>query len=421
VWNGSVSGAQGVWQARSSADIPQWDTGEDKAMAQSSTPDLAALVSRLSAAPPHQLVDEAFDVLSRDLGVHACSVLLADYSESQLEPVGGHRGYAPAGRQEVDRTPAGGALRHQRPVVVPVDGQVVSYLPVSVRAERLGVLEVRTDQHLSPGQLKYLSSVALVLGCQIQTARRYTDRFERIRRRRDLTLPAEMQWLILPALSYNCDHYAVAGSLEPAYEIGGDSFDYAADPEHLTLVFTDAMGRGLQAALMGTLAITAMRNTRRRGGGLVEQVQDASSGLHEHFPSEGFVTASTMQIDLATGRGMAVNAGHQLPLLLRDGSIRNLSLAADLPLGLFEDARYRSQPVTLEPGDRLLLYSDGVSEARPEGGEMFGEKRVRRCLREGTDLTASELVRQLTQSVRSHRADELKDDATAVCLDWHGA
>jgi serine phosphatase RsbU (regulator of sigma subunit) len=389
-------------------------------MVKSSAPDLAALVNRLSAAPPHKLVDEAFDALSRDLGVRACSVLLADYSESRLEPVGGHRGYAPTRGLELTRIPADGALRDQRPVVVPGDGLVVSYLPVSVRAERLGVLEVRTDQQLSPGELDYLSSVAQVLGCQIQSAGRYTDRFERIRRRRDLTLPAEMQWLILPALSYTCDQYAVAGSLEPAYEIGGDSFDYAADPEHLTLAFTDAMGRGMQAALMGTVAVTAMRNTRRRGGGLVEQVQDASRNLHEHFPSEGFVTASTLQIDLTTGRGMAVNAGHQLPLLLRDGSVRDLRLAADLPLGLFEDAPYRSQPVTLKPGDRLLLYSDGVSEARPDDGEMFGEKRVRRCLQESTDLTASELVRHLTQLVRSHRTGELKDDATAVCLDWYG-
>ena len=132
-------------------------------MAQS-TPDLAALVSRLSAAPPYQLVDETFDALRRDLGVHACSVLLADYTESQLEPVGGHRGYTLTDRSEMARRPARGALRDQRPVVVPGDGQVVSYLPVSVRAERLGVLEVHTDQHPSPGELDYLSSVALVLG-----------------------------------------------------------------------------------------------------------------------------------------------------------------------------------------------------------------------------------------------------------------
>ena len=128
---------------------------------------------------------------------------------------------------------------------------------------------------------------------------------------------------------------------------------------------------------MGTLAITAMRNTRRRGGGLLEQVQDASRHLHEHFPSEGFVTASTLQIDLATGRGMAVNAGHQLRSCYATGPVHDLRLEANLPLGLFDDTQYHIQQLELQaprPTPALQRWCQRGT-ARRRG--MFGEERVR--------------------------------------------
>lgn len=110
-----------------------------------------------------------------------------------------------------------------------------------------------------------LRDAARVLAHVLASARRYTDRFEKLRRRKDLGLAAEIQWELLPVLAYELPGFAIAGALEPTYDIGGDTFDYAVSASQLTITITDAVGHGLRAALLGSLAVTAMRNSRRCG------------------------------------------------------------------------------------------------------------------------------------------------------------
>ena len=160
----------------------------------------------------------------------------------------------------------------------------------------------------------------------------------------------------------------VAGTVEPAYDVGGDTFDYAAQPEALTVSVTDAVGHGLQAALLAGLTVAALRNARRRQAGLLEQASHANRALHQQFGGERFVTGQVLRLDVPGGTGAVVNAGHPLPRLVRSGRVEPIELDADLPLGVDPDAVYQVQRLTLEPGDRLVLLSDGVLEATPEGG-----------------------------------------------------
>jgi len=251
-------------------------------------------------------------------------------------------------------------------------------------------------------------------------ARRYTDRFERIRRRRDLELAAEIQWELLPVLAYDDAQFSVAGSLEPAYEIGGDTFDYAVAADTVTMSVTDAMGHGLRAAMLGSLAVTAMRNRRRRGDGVVQQVEKASEHLLEQFGGEQYVTGLVLMVDVASGAAVAVNAGHPPPILLHAGRVSVVPVNPNQPMGLFAGTVYRPDRLQLEVGDRLLLFSDGVTEARPVGGDAFGARQLGQLLRETAQRSPAEVVRLLTGAVIDHRAGQLADDATAVCLDWHG-
>jgi serine phosphatase RsbU (regulator of sigma subunit) len=115
---------------------------------------------------------------------------------------------------------------------------------------------------------------------------------------------------------------------------------------------------------------------------------------------------------------VVVNAGHQRPILLRRGAVQLIEIAPDLPLGIFGDTAYRSHHVSVEPGDRLLLLSDGLSDARPVGGAPFGDTRLAELLLASGDLQPPEVVRLLTKAAIDHRAGQLQDDATAVCLDW---
>src|SRR5204862_620547 len=139
------------------------------------------------------------------------------------------------------------------------------------RAERLGVLDVLLPEPPSEQLHESLSQAATIVGYVIVTARRYTDLFEKVRRRRDLILAAEIQWELLPVLAFDCTAFAVAGALEPAYSIAGDSFDYAVEAEHLHVAVTDGMGHGLRAALLGSLAVSALRHARRRERNVLQQ------------------------------------------------------------------------------------------------------------------------------------------------------
>jgi serine phosphatase RsbU (regulator of sigma subunit) len=265
-----------------------------------------------------------------------------------------------------------------------------------------------------------LARVAVALAFALAVAGQATDELELARRGRPLSLPAEIQWELLPRLALAAPEYAVAGTLEPAYNVGGDTFDYAAQPEALTVSVTDAMGHGLQAALLAGLAVAALRNARRRPAGLLEQVDQANRALHAQFGGERFVTGQMLRLDVPGGTGAVVNAGHPLPRLVRDGQIEPVGLDADLPLGVDPETIYRVQPLRLEPGDRLVLLTDGVLEATPEGGGAYGAGRLEEVLRASQEVAPYEVVRRVVREVIGHRAGELADDLTVVCLDWRG-
>ena len=381
---------------------------------------LGSLIRALDAAPPYRLATVLHEFLNSEVGAQSATVLLADYEERTLEPVPDAVPSPTLGAQRIDGSEAGRAYREQRVVEVTMpDGGVALYFPITQRAERVGVLEVQlpasTTQLTEP-----LGEVARVLAYMIAAARRYTDQFERIRRRRDLQLAAEMQWEMLPVLAYGCAEYDIAGSLEPAYEIGGDTFDYAVAPADLTISVSDAMGHGLRSAMLASLAVTTMRNARRRGDGVVEQATSAAANLTQQFAGEHFVTLALLRVDVPSGAAAVVNAGHPLPILVRDGVVSTVQLAAAPPLGMFADTLYVPERLQLRPGDRLVLISDGIVEARPVGGEALGDAALHALLRDMGDLSAVETVRQVTAAVVAHRAGDLQDDATAVCLDWRG-
>ena len=381
---------------------------------------LGGLVHDLDTAAPYELVGVCSRWLRDVVGTQACSLLLVDHGQTSLEPVPGPAG-TPETRHDVASGPAGDAYRDQRLVEQRDDDSFVIYLPVTIRAERLGVLSVALPRPPSAEDAKVLTDVARILAYVLTGAQRFTDRFEVLRRRRDLGLAAEIQWELLPVLAYDMPAFSIAGALEPAYDIGGDTFDYAVSATRLTVSVTDAVGHGLRAALLGSLAVAAMRNARRCGHRVLRQAQAADGNLAAQFPGSSFVTGLVLEIAVPDGSGVVVNAGHPPPLLLREGTVRVVPFAPDLPLGLLGDTTYRLQQVDLRPRDRLLLITDGISEAHATGGPQFGTERVAALLEEHAHRSPGEFVRHLTQAVLTFRSGQLTDDITAVCLDWHGA
>ncbi len=402
-------------------------------------PGVGALLRDLDRSHPSELVDVCSRWLRRRVGARACVLLLADYAEASLEPVAAGPPTGQLHPQDLVDSAAGEAYREQRNVTVTLEqaeeaaaagaaagglgeSALVVYLPVSVRAERLGVLAVTMpDQGPSRDVLEVLDDVARMLGHVLTGARRYTDRFEILRRRRELGLAAEIQWELLPSLAFALPGFSIAGTVEPAYDIGGDNFDYAISAHRLTVSVSDAVGHGLRAALLASLACTAMRNSRRAGCTIVEQTDAANRHLVEQFPGADFVTGLVLELDVGSGVATILNAGHPPPLLVRDGAVSELLIPPALPLGLMASTCYPLHSFQLQPGDRLVLLTDGITEAHRRGEREFGYRRLAALLAEHRDLEPPELVRHITRTVSESCAGVLNDDATVVCLDWHPA
>jgi len=250
----------------------------------------------------------------------------------------------------------------------------------------------------------------------------YTDRFFQARRRQPMSLSAEMQWHLLPPLMMTTPQVAVAGALEPAYDVAGDSFDYALNDDILHVAMIDAMGHGLNAAVMATLAVGAYRHARRLNVGLDGLYAAMDAAVADQFAPDRFATAQMARLDVGSGRLQWVNAGHPPPLLLRGHRVvAALTSPTTLPVGFGGTTPVITER-TLERGDRVLFFTDGLIEEHREGGEEFGETRLRDLVeRAGHDGgPVQETVRRLSHALMLERGGVTSDDATLLLLEWRG-
>ena len=375
------------------------------------------LLDALDAAPPFALLAVLTGHLKEVVDAQGVTLLLADYGERRLERLDEGRPTRSGESLDVDGSPQGRVFRRQERLSWPEGNAHRVCLPVTVRADRLGVLDVVLPEPPTAPVLTRLGHVATTLAYVIAAARPYTDVFERVRRYKPLELAAEIQWGLLPALAYEGDVLALAGVLEPAYEFGGDNFDYAVEEGAVTASVTDAMGHGLRAAVIGSLAVNALRNARRSGASLTEQAAAANAALFGQCEGEHFVSGLLVRVDLDSGEAVAVNAGHPPPHRVGREMVQEIPLVPDFPLGLFPDSTYLPQSLALAPGDRLVLHSDGVVEAAPDSGEQFGSERLHALLRDTAGLRPPEVARLVARSVVAHRGGGLRDDATILCID----
>jgi serine phosphatase RsbU (regulator of sigma subunit) len=210
--------------------------------------------------------------------------------------------------------------------------------------------------------------------------------------------------------------------LEPAYDIAGDAFDYAAGDGVLHFAIIDGMGHGLGSTQLVGLAVGAYRHARRAGESLTGIHDAIDSTLASDYDDLSFATGILGTLHLRTGRLAWTCAGHPPPLLLRDRTvIGELDCAATLPFGLGGDTPVVST-CDLEPGDNVLLYTDGVTDAHQAGGDLFGPGRLTDLLERtaASERNPEELLRRLVQALLEYQQGDLRDDATLLLLRWSG-
>jgi len=355
----------------------------------------------------------------RALGVAETVLYLADYEQVALLPVPGD-GVPERQELPIEGTMAGRSFRRVEVLTSSAGPAVRMWLPLLDGVERLGVVELTlasTPDEESEERLKAFVSLVAEL---VVTKDAYSDVFSRLRRRKTLSLAAEMQWELLPPPTFGTERVVITGGLEPAYDVGGDSFDYAVNGDTADLLVIDSVGHGLPAAVLASVAISAYRHARRNMLDLPEIAAEVNAAVAGQFPGSQFATAVIARLDIDTGRLRWINAGHPEPLILRGSSLVQLPHhAPSRPLGLQED-RPLCGETRLEPGDRLLLHTDGITEARSPDGEFFGEQRLADFILSASAAgdRAPETVRRLMRSVLAHQGGRLQDDASIVVLEW---
>jgi anti-anti-sigma factor len=289
-------------------------------------------------------------------------------------------------------------------------------------SDRLGVLEVllpsrlpADDQTVRDG----LELLATVVGHMLVTKTPYGDTVRVTRRSKPMSPGGELLWRALPPLTCATADMVLAAVLEPCYEVGGDAFDYAVDDDLLRVGIFDAVGHGLAAALTSTLTLAATRAARTTGLDLPAVAAAADDAITGQFHDLRYATAILAELNLATGVLRYVNAGHPPAVLMRDGKVvASLDGAGRTPLGLPDQAPVAEQH--LQPGDRLLFYTDGITEARDAAGRFFGLSRLLDLAERhsAAGLPAPETLRRLAHAVLDHQQGRLDDDATLVIVEW---
>ncbi|MFD9567860.1 PP2C family protein-serine/threonine phosphatase [Streptomyces sp. NPDC059994] len=380
---------------------------------------LAGTLAAAEAAAPVESLDVVARMLQEHLGAASVSFLITDFtggSVVRLGVAGTVDTDEPARRITLRGTLYDDVIRTQRPSVEDKgDGALVRIVaPVTNRGDALGLLELFLPAPPDAEAMREIGETAHALAYIVIANRSFTDVYQWGRRTTPLSLAAEIQHRLLPAsLACEAAQFAVAGALEPADHVGGDTFDYVIDRDTVQLSVTDAMGHDVAASLLATLLVGALRRARRAGADLAEQARQAHQAMLDHG-RQGYVTGQLLRISLLDGKTEFINAGHPWPLRMRNGQVREITPKVDMPFGFHAPHTYQVQSLDLRPGDRLVMLTDGMLERNAKNFDL-SDLIVRT-----RELHPREAARTLIAAIVDANNGHLQDDATVMCLDWHG-
>ena len=290
------------------------------------------------------------------------------------------------------------------------DRRGIEVVPLWLRGRAVGVL-------LTLGRPRRpLTEIARQAAAAITLADRYTDTFARGQRRKQPRAAAEIQQSLLPPRISRITGGEVAGNVLPSYEVAGDWFDIVENLDGVWITLADGLGPTTRAAASSAVALGALRASRRSGGTPHDALLLMHRTLREMPGPAAEMTAIAAHWDPATFRLELVNCGHTAPVIVRaDGDVEHVDMPAGRGLGGRASSRPGDHATALDPGDRLVLFSDGVITSAA-GGADLGVAGVARAAQRSELGSAADTVREVHRAVLDESGGDLRDDATVVCL-----
>jgi len=294
-------------------------------------------------------------------------------------------------------------------------------VPLGVGQNVFGI--IYADSPLAEGRftedhLKVLTTLASVAAIRVENARLAEEQLERERLERELQVASEIQQRFQPASAPQVAGYELQGISFPCYEIGGDYYDFIEREDgKLIVALGDVSGKGTAAALLMSSLHAAIHAQADNHGSLVKTIGAVNRYLVESIPPNRFVTLFYAELDPKSGALAFLNAGHNPPLIVHSGGTMEQLAAGGLPLGIMTNADFREGRTKLHPGDVLVIYSDGVSEAVNPGGEEFGPTRLYEVVARNLDSSAAGIRDRIEAALTKFcQGEPAADDITLVIV-----
>lgn len=251
-----------------------------------------------------------------------------------------------------------------------------------------------------------------------------TEKTERLAT--ELNLASDIQTNVLPNIFPvfpERNEFDLYASMTPAKEVGGDFYDFFfVDDDHIALVMADVSGKGIPAALFMMVARTLIKNRSMLGGTPSEILCDVNNQLCEGNAAELFVTVWLGILEISTGKGVSVNAGHEHPVICKNGEEFSLVVYRHSPVvAAMEGMKFKQHEFNLEPGDTIFVYTDGVAEATNSTNELFGTDRMLDALNKEPGAKPEKVLENVMDGINEFvKGAEQFDDITMLCLKYHG-
>ena len=330
---------------------------------------MRTLLDRAHLATPGELADVVAEA-AKEPGWSA-RMYLVDYEQEflVLVPTGGS-GLSQPGSQARHRQPiAGRCFRDVEPVLA---AGGVAWVPLVDGVERLGALEIDTGSREAfedPRFQERIRFLGHLTGHLIAAKRPYGDDLARIVSRQPRIVASELLHRLLPPLTFACKGLVVSGLLQPYYDVAANAFDYSVIDDTAHLMILDATGHDLEGTLLAAVALSACRSSRRQKHGILATAQAIDDHVEGYGEPWRFASGILGELHLPTGRFRYLNAGHPAPLLLRHGKVVKATGGHRILFGV-GDGQGTVAEEWLEPGDRLVFYTDGITEARTPSGAL---------------------------------------------------